>query len=89
VTHPLSTAYRRRMRSGRSLALVLAAVVMTAAACASHHASLVDMWVHVPADLPPASASWPPYLFEDLAAATAFFVELGLKLQGKGSVEGG
>src|SRR5437870_8881455 len=26
---------------------------------------------------------------DDLAAATAFFVELGLKLQGKGSVEGG
>ena len=26
---------------------------------------------------------------EDLAAATAFFVELGLKLQGEGSVEGG
>lgn len=61
MTHPLSTAYRRRMRSGRSLALVLAAVVMTAAACASHHASLVDVSVHVPADLPPASASWPPY----------------------------
>jgi catechol 2,3-dioxygenase-like lactoylglutathione lyase family enzyme len=26
---------------------------------------------------------------EDLVAATAFFVELGLKLQGDGSVEGG
>ena len=26
---------------------------------------------------------------DDLAAATAFFVELGLKLQGEGSVEGG
>jgi catechol 2,3-dioxygenase-like lactoylglutathione lyase family enzyme len=26
---------------------------------------------------------------DDLAAATAFFVELGLKLQGKGSVKGG
>jgi catechol 2,3-dioxygenase-like lactoylglutathione lyase family enzyme len=26
---------------------------------------------------------------EDLAAATAFFVELGLELQGEGSVEGG
>jgi catechol 2,3-dioxygenase-like lactoylglutathione lyase family enzyme len=26
---------------------------------------------------------------DDLAAATAFFVELGLKLQGRGSVEGG
>jgi hypothetical protein len=26
---------------------------------------------------------------DDLAAETAFFVELGLKLQGEGSVEGG
>jgi catechol 2,3-dioxygenase-like lactoylglutathione lyase family enzyme len=26
---------------------------------------------------------------DDLAAATAFFVELGLELQGEGSVEGG
>jgi catechol 2,3-dioxygenase-like lactoylglutathione lyase family enzyme len=26
---------------------------------------------------------------DDLAAATAFFVELGLKLQGEGPVEGG
>jgi catechol 2,3-dioxygenase-like lactoylglutathione lyase family enzyme len=26
---------------------------------------------------------------DDLAAATAFFIELGLKLQGEGSVEGG
>jgi catechol 2,3-dioxygenase-like lactoylglutathione lyase family enzyme len=26
---------------------------------------------------------------DDLAAATAFFVELGLKLQGEGQVEGG
>ena len=26
---------------------------------------------------------------DDLAAATTFFVELGLKLQGEGSVEGG
>ena len=26
---------------------------------------------------------------DDLAAATVFFVELGLKLQGKGPVEGG
>ena len=26
---------------------------------------------------------------DDLEAATAFFVELGLKLQGKGQVEGG
>ena len=26
---------------------------------------------------------------DDLAAATAFFVELGLKLKGEGSVEGG
>jgi catechol 2,3-dioxygenase-like lactoylglutathione lyase family enzyme len=28
-------------------------------------------------------------VFDDLAAATAFFVELGLELQGQGSVEGG
>jgi catechol 2,3-dioxygenase-like lactoylglutathione lyase family enzyme len=28
-------------------------------------------------------------VFDDLAAAKAFFVELGLKLQGEGSVEGG
>jgi catechol 2,3-dioxygenase-like lactoylglutathione lyase family enzyme len=28
-------------------------------------------------------------VFDDLEAATAFFVELGLKLQGGGSVEGG
>jgi catechol 2,3-dioxygenase-like lactoylglutathione lyase family enzyme len=28
-------------------------------------------------------------VFDDLAAATAFFVELGLELQGEGSVEGG
>ena len=28
-------------------------------------------------------------VFDDLEAATAFFVELGLKLQGEGSVEGG
>ncbi len=28
-------------------------------------------------------------MVEDLAAATAFFVELGLKLQGEGQVEGG
>jgi catechol 2,3-dioxygenase-like lactoylglutathione lyase family enzyme len=28
-------------------------------------------------------------LVDDLAAATAFFVELGLKLQGEGPVEGG
>ncbi len=28
-------------------------------------------------------------MVDDLAAATAFFVELGLKLQGEGSVEGG
>ena len=27
-------------------------------------------------------------MVDDLAAATAFFVELGLKLQGEGSVEG-
>jgi len=28
-------------------------------------------------------------VFDDLAAATAFFVELGLRLQGEGAVEGG
>ena len=28
-------------------------------------------------------------VFDDLAAATAFFVELGLKLQGEGTAEGG
>jgi catechol 2,3-dioxygenase-like lactoylglutathione lyase family enzyme len=28
-------------------------------------------------------------VFDDLAAATAFFLELGFKLQGEGSVEGG
>jgi catechol 2,3-dioxygenase-like lactoylglutathione lyase family enzyme len=28
-------------------------------------------------------------VFDDLASAKAFFVELGLKLQGEGTVEGG
>ena len=61
MTDPLSTAYRRRMRSGWSLVPLLAAFVVMMAACAGHHASSGDLSVHIPADLPSASASWPPY----------------------------
>jgi len=63
------------MRSTRSLVALLAAVVTTAAACAGQRASSLDTSVHVPADPPPASATWPPY--PHFPAASCWGRELG------------
>jgi hypothetical protein len=49
------------MHGGRSLVLLLVSVVIFAIACGGRRAPLVDPSVHVPAELPPASGSWPSY----------------------------